>query len=105
MQIKLRALRRKAIERLRYEERYICREQKGFVETNDDARETAITAIVKSNLRLQCWSLCDYKGAYILLKESIAILGEGADAAAVQAGERNKQAILKNCEPFTDCIS
>ena len=44
-------------------------------------------------------SLCDYSDAYILVK------GEGADAAARQADERDKGVIFKNCAPFINCIS
>ena len=31
--------------------------------------------------------------------------GRGADAAARQAGERDKGVAFKNCAPFTNCIS
>ena len=50
-------------------------------------------------------SFCDYSDAYILVKGKIAIAGAGADAAARQAGERNKGVIFKNCAPFINCIS
>ena len=50
-------------------------------------------------------SFCDYSDAYILVKGKIAIAGAGADAAARQAGERNKGVIFKNCAPFIICIS
>ena len=50
-------------------------------------------------------SLCDYSDAYILVCETIKITGEGPDDAAKQLDERNKEAIFKNCAPFTDCIS
>ena len=35
----------------------------------------------------------------------ITITGEGADAVASQADERNKDAIFKNCAPFISCKS
>ena len=52
-------------------------------------------------------SLCDYSDAYILVKEKIkiTITGEGADAAARQADERDKGVIFKNCAPFINCKS
>ena len=49
-------------------------------------------------------SLCDYSDAYILVKGKITITGEGDDAEARQADERDKGA-FKNCAPFTACIS
>ena len=51
------------------------------------------------------WSLCDYSDKYILAKGTIKITGKDADTALREADERNKQAIPKNCAPFTDCIS
>ena len=50
-------------------------------------------------------SLCDYSDAYILVKRTIKIAGEGADAAARHADERDKGVAFKNCAPFTNCIS
>ena len=50
-------------------------------------------------------SLCGYSDAYILFKGTITITGAGADAAARQADERDKGVALKNCAPFTNCIS
>ena len=50
-------------------------------------------------------SLCDYSDAYILAKGKIKITGEGDDAGARQADERNKDVTFKNCAPFTNRIS
>ena len=50
-------------------------------------------------------NLCDYADAYILVKGTITITGEGDDAAARQADERVKGVTFKNCAPFTKCIS
>ena len=52
-------------------------------------------------------SLCDYSDAYILVKGTITITGEGADAAARQADEawHRRGVAFKNCAPFTNCIS
>ena len=55
------------------------------------------TAMLKS-------SLCDYSDAYILAKGKITIAEED-DAAARQADERDKGVTIKNCAPFTNCIS
>ena len=46
-------------------------------------------------------SLCDYSDAYILVKGTTAVAKE-TDAAPNNA---NKKVILKNCAPFTNCIS
>ena len=40
-------------------------------------------------------SLCDYSDVYVLVKGITTIIGEGADAAARQADERDKQVYLK----------
>ena len=58
----------------------------GVYNTNSNIRFK--TAMLKS-------SLCDYTDAYILVKGKITITGEGDDAAARQADERNKGAIFK----------
>ena len=58
----------------------------GVYNTNSNIRFK--TAMLKS-------SLCDYTDAYILVKGKITINGEGDDAAARQADERNKGVIFK----------
>ena len=65
-----------------------------------------IIPIVKLDLKLQLKSsLYDYSDAYILVKGRITITSEGADVAAIQADERNKGVIFKNCVVFTNCKS
>ena len=49
-------------------------------------------------------SVWDYSDAYILVKGTIAITGEGA-ATARQADERNKSVIFKNYVLFINCKS
>ena len=49
------------------------------------------------------YSLCDYSGAYILVKGNIAVNNTAANGAA--ANNTNKKVIFKNCVPFTNCIS
>ena len=44
--------------------------------------------------------LCDHSDAYILVKGTIGITREGADAAARQPYERNKWVIFKYCTQF-----
>ena len=46
-------------------------------------------------------SLCNYSNAYILVKTTITI----AEVAAAAPNNANKKVILKNCAPFTNCIS
>ena len=58
----------------------------GVYNTNSNIRFK--TAMLKS-------SFCDYTDAYILVKGKITITGEGDDAAARQADERNKGVIFK----------
>ena len=53
------------------------------------------TAMLKS-------SLWDYSDAYILAKGTITVNYIGTAAAP---NNRNKNAIFKNCAPFTNCIS
>ena len=49
-------------------------------------------------------NLCDYADAYILVKGTITITGAADDDATKQLDERNK-GVIKNCAPFTKCIS
>ena len=78
---------------------------KNWVEIND-SRGTYNTnsqiklkdSMLKSNLRY-------YSDAYILVKWRITITRAGADAAARETNERNKEVIFKNCARFTDSIS
>ena len=48
-------------------------------------------------------NLCDYADAYILVKETIIIIGAGDDDAARRADKRDKGVTFKNCAPFTKC--
>ena len=77
---------------------------KNWVEINDDIRGAYSpdkqirfkTAMLKS-------SLCDYSDAYILVKGNISVNNTAGAGAA--ANNTNKKVILKNCAPFTNCIS
>ena len=50
-------------------------------------------------------NLCDYADSYILVKGTITITGEGDNATAERADERDKGVTFKNCASFTKCIS
>ena len=79
---------------------------KNWIKINDQSRGeynansgiTFKTAILKS-------SLGDYSDAYILVKGTITITGEGNNAVARQADERNNGLIFYNCTPFINCKS
>ena len=79
---------------------------KNWVEINDESRGAYnVNSQIKFKTTMLKSSLCDYSDAYILVKGTIAIAGEGADAAARHADERDKCVAFKNCAPFTNCIS
>ena len=79
---------------------------KNWVEINDESRGTySVNSQIKLKTTTLKSSLCDYSDAYILVKGKITITGEGADAAARQADERDKGVAFKNCAPFTNFIS
>ena len=48
-------------------------------------------------------SLCDYSDAYIIVKGNITVNNTGG--AGANANNIDKKVILKNCAPFTNCIS
>ena len=79
---------------------------KNWVEINDESRGTynANSQIKLKTTMLKC-SLCDYSDTYIFVKGKIAITGEGDNALARQADERDKGVTFKNCAPFNNCIS
>ena len=47
-------------------------------------------------------SFCDQNHTYILVKETITVVGEVASAAAVAADRNDKQVMFKNCAPYAD---
>ena len=49
--------------------------------------------------------LCDYSDAYILVKGTITINGDGLEVGVRKANERNKGVIFKICAPFIEWIS
>ena len=50
-------------------------------------------------------NLCDYANAYILVKGTITITGAGNDDTTKQADQRDKGVTIKDCAPFTKCMS
>ena len=79
---------------------------KNWIEINDESRGTYnANSQIKFKTTMLKSSLCDYSDAYILVKGTITVTGAGADAAARQADERDKDVAFKNCAPFINCIS
>ena len=77
-----------------------------WVEINDESRGAYnVNSQIKFETTMLKSSLCDYSDAYILVKGTTTIAGEGADAAVRHADERDKAVAFKNCAPFTNCIS
>ena len=74
----------------------IIDQSRGVYNVNSDIRFR--TTLLKS-------ILCDYSYPQILFKGRITITGDGADAAARQADERDKEIIFKTCAPFINCKS
>ena len=76
---------------------------KNLVEINDDARRTYNTNIpIKFKTSMLKSRLCDYSDAQILVKRTITIAP--VPPLAVNPNN-NKEVLLKNCAPFTDCAS
>ena len=78
---------------------------KNWVEINDESRGTYTGNNIKFKATMLRSNLCDYAGAYILVKGTITIAGAGNNDAARQADERDKGVIFKNCAPFIKCIN
>ena len=65
---------------------------RNWVEINDESRGTYnANSQIKFKTTILKSSLCDYSDAYILVKGTITIAGEGTDAAARNADERDKR--------------
>ena len=79
--------------------------RRNWVETNDESRGTYTSNDIRFKTAMLRSNLCDYAGAYILVKGTITITSEGDNDAAKRLDERNKGVIFKNCAPFTKCIS
>ena len=68
---------------------------RNWVEINDESRGTYTSNDIKFKTTMLRSNLCDYAGAYILVKGTITITGSGNDDAAKRSDERNKGVIFK----------
>ena len=78
---------------------------RNWVEINDESRGAYTGNDIKFKTTVLRSNLCDYADAYILAKGTITITGAGNDDTAKRLDERNKGVIIKNCAPFTKCIT
>ena len=78
---------------------------RNWIEINDESRGNYANGDIKSKTTMLRSNLCDYADSYILVKGTITITGEGDNANARQADERDRGLTFKNCAPFTKCIS
>ena len=79
---------------------------KSWFEINDDERGTYDTnSQIKCKTSMIKSSLCNFSGAYIIVSGSITVVGEGGNDSARATDRNNKEAILKNCTPFINCIT
>ena len=62
------------------------------------------TQIAQSNKLKMKTSRCDYSNVCILVNGLITVAEQGAQTAAIAVDGNNKQIMLKNWAPFTDCI-
>ena len=77
---------------------------KNWVEIHVEARGVYnVNSKIKFKTTMLKSSLCDYNGAYILVKGTITV--NDTSAAGAAANNTNKKVIFKNCAPFTNCIS
>ena len=77
---------------------------RNWVEINDESRGHYANSDSRFKTIMLRSNLCDYADSYIHVKGRITITGEGDNAAAEQADERDKGVTFKNCAPFTKCI-
>ena len=78
---------------------------RNWVEINDESKGNYGNSDIRFKTTMLRSDLCDYASSYILVKGTTTITGEGADAAAERADERDKGVTFKNCAPFTKFIS
>ena len=60
---------------------------------------------IKSKTTILKAGFCVYSNVYIIVKRTIRAVGYRPNSAAIEADSNDKQVILKNCAPFTDCIN
>ena len=67
-------------------------------------RETNNTnSLIKFETKMLMSSLFSCSDAYVPIKETITI--PNTEAAGAEANNANKKIMLKNCDPFIDCMS
>ena len=77
---------------------------RNLVEINDESRGAYnFNNQIKFKTIMLKSSLCDYSGAYILVKGTISVINTAAQGAA--ANNTNKKVIFRNCALFNNCIS
>ena len=62
---------------------------RNWVEINDESRGTYTSNDIKLKTTMLRSNSCDYADAYILVKGTVTITGEGDDDAAKRLDERN----------------
>ena len=72
---------------------------KNWVEINDIRGAYSPNRLIRFKTAMLRSSLCDYSDAYILVKGNITVNNTAAEGAAVDNTN------IKNCVPFTKCIS
>ena len=78
---------------------------RNWVEIHDESRGNYANNDIRFKTTMLRSNLCDNADWYILVKETIAITGEGDNAVEIQCNERDKGVTFKNCAAFTKCIS
>ena len=69
---------------------------RNWVDINDESRGTYASNDIKFKTTMLRSNLYDYADAYVLVKGTITITGNGNNAAARQADEREKRVTFKN---------
>ena len=79
---------------------------KNWVEVNDESCGTYnVNSQIKFKMSMLRSSLCDYSDASIYVIVASATITVSNTAAAGAAANNKKNIIIKNCAPFTNCIS
>ena len=68
---------------------------RNWVEINDESRGDYANNDIRFKTTMLRSNLCDYADSYILVKGRITITGEGNNAAAERADERDKDVTFK----------
>ena len=69
---------------------------RNWVDINDESRGTYASNDIKFKTTMLRSNLYDYADAYVLVKGTITITGNGNNAAVRQADERDKRVTFKN---------